>query len=32
LLQKLVAKYSQPQVGTPTRVRINRRALGKAHF
>lgn len=32
LLAKLVAKFSQKQVGTPTRMRINRRALGKAHF
>lgn len=32
LLQKLVVKYSQHQVGQPTRVRINRRAAGKLHF
>lgn len=32
LLQKLVVKYSQPQVGKVTSIRINRRALGKAHF
>lgn len=32
LLQKLVMKYSQSQVGTPTRIRINRRALGKKSF
>lgn len=32
ILQKLVVKYSQPQVGKPTIMRINRRALGKAYF
>lgn len=32
LLQKLVAKYSQAQVGTATRMRINRYGVGKAHF
>ena len=32
LLQKMVVKYSQPQVGSPTRMRINRNALGKANF
>lgn len=32
LLQKMVVKFSQPQVGTPLRMRINRRALGKIHF
>lgn len=32
LLQKLVVRYSQPQVGEPTRIRINRRALGKTNF
>lgn len=32
LLQKLVVKYSQPQVGTPTRMRINRYGLGSSHF
>jgi len=32
LLQKLVVKYSQPQVGTPIRMRINRNALGKTNF
>lgn len=32
LLQKLVVKYSQAQVGTPTRMRINRRALGNTSF
>lgn len=32
LLQKLVVRYSQPQIGKPTIMRINRRALGKANF
>lgn len=32
ILQKLVAKYSQAQVGAPTVMRINRYAMGKAHF
>lgn len=32
ILQKLVVRYSQPQVGTPTLMRSNRRALGKAFF
>jgi hypothetical protein len=32
LLAKLVVKFSQPQVGTPTLMRINRNALGKANF
>lgn len=32
LLQKLVMKFSRAQVGKPTVMRINRRALGKAHF
>lgn len=32
LLQKLVVKYSQPQVGTPTRMRINRVSLGPTSF
>lgn len=32
LLQKLVVKSSQPQVGTPTRMRVNRHGLGQAHF
>lgn len=32
LLQKLVVKYSQPQVGRPVIMRMNRHALGKAHF
>lgn len=32
LLQKLVVKYSQPQVGTPTIMRINRRAVGSPRF
>ena len=32
ILQKLVVKYSQSQIGTPTRIRINRVSLGKAHF
>lgn len=32
LLQKLVNKYSQKQVGQPTIMRTNRYGLGKAHF
>lgn len=32
LLQKLVVKYSQPQVGSPMVMRINRRAVGKTSF
>lgn len=32
ILQKLVVKFSQPQVGTPTRMRINRVSLGRPHF
>jgi hypothetical protein len=32
ILQKLVSKYTQKQVGTPTIMRINRNGLGKAHF
>lgn len=32
ILQKLVVKYSQPQVGTPTRMRINRNAMGTTNF
>jgi hypothetical protein len=32
LLQKLVVRYSQPQVGTPTRMRVNRSGLGKTSF
>lgn len=32
LLQKLVVRYSVPQVGTPLRMRTNRHGLGKAHF
>lgn len=32
LLQKLVVRSSQAQVGTPTLIRINRRALGKTGF
>lgn len=32
LLAKMVVKFSQPQVGTPTLMRINRNALGKANF
>jgi len=32
ILQKLVMKYSQPQVGTPTRMRINKYAVGKSNF
>lgn len=32
LLDKLVVKFSQPQVGSPTRVRINRVSRGSVHF
>lgn len=32
LLQKLVVKYSRPQVGKPARIRTSTRAVGKAHF
>lgn len=32
LLQKLVVKYSQPQIGTPTIMRINRNGLGQTNF
>lgn len=32
LLQKLVVKYSVPQVGGPLRMRINRRAVGQTFF
>jgi hypothetical protein len=32
ILQKLVVKFSQPQVGAPTRMRINRYAVGKSNF
>ncbi len=32
ILQKLVAKYSQAQVGAPQRMRINRYAVGKSSF
>lgn len=32
LLQKLVVKSSQPQVGAPTIMRINRNALGQKNF
>lgn len=32
ILQKLVVKSSQPQVGTPMRMRINRYAVGKSSF
>lgn len=32
LLQKLVVKYSQPQVGSPMVMRINRVSLGKTSF
>jgi hypothetical protein len=32
ILQKIVVRYSQPQVGVPTIMRSNRRGLGKAHF
>ena len=32
ILQKLVVKYSRPQVGKPSNMRINRRALGKTSY
>lgn len=32
LLQKMVTKYSLPQTGQPTRMRINRHAVGKKNF
>ena len=32
ILQKLAVKYSQAQVGTATRMRINRYAVGKTNF
>lgn len=32
ILQKLVMRYSQAQVGKPTIMRINRRAVGKSSF
>lgn len=32
ILQKLVVKYSQPQVGTPMRMRINKYAVRKRFF
>lgn len=32
ILQKLVVKYSQVQTGTPARMRVNRRAVGKTNF
>lgn len=32
LLQKLVMRFNQPQVGTPAIMRINYRGLGKTHF
>lgn len=32
LLDKLVNKYSQQQVGAPTRVRVNRRAVSDSNF
>ena len=32
ILQKLVVKYSQPQVGSPTRMRINRYVLGTKNY
>lgn len=32
ILDKLVMKYSRPQVGKPSNMRINRRALGKANY
>ncbi len=31
-LDKLVMRYSQPQVGSPTRMRINRNAVGNSNF
>lgn len=31
-LQKLVNKYSRPQVGKPTKMRINRYAIGKTSY
>ena len=32
ILQKLVMRYSQPQIGVATRIRINRRPAGKQYF
>ena len=32
ILQKLVVRYSQPQVGSPTRIRINRRTSPNRYF
>lgn len=32
ILQKLVNKYSQSQVGSPTLMRVNRRAVGQSNF
>lgn len=32
ILQKLVVKYSQPQVGSPTIMRVNRRAVGASNY
>lgn len=32
ILQKLVVKYSQAQVGSPIRMRINKYAVGKTNF
>ena len=32
ILQKLVMRYSQPQIGTATRIRINRRSIGRQQF
>ena len=32
ILQKLVMKYNRPQVGTPTRMRMNRHAMGKTSY
>jgi hypothetical protein len=32
ILQKLVTKYSVPQVGRPLVMRINRNAIGKSHY
>lgn len=32
ILQKLAVKYNQIQVGTPARMRINRRAVGSSNF
>lgn len=32
LLSKLVVRYSQPQVGAPTRIRVNRVSMGPTSF